>query len=519
MPQIFRFMFKRTLLAAMASVALFAACDKEKEKEEVIPVSFSSFGFYAKDNADVLKTDYIVDNVTSDAISFTLPYGTDPEALKSLVPEFTVTEGASVNVADASGAPDGKDIVSGVTAVDFSSPVQLVVFLKNNFKAYSVTVKIAEPAKWGKVAESSLVMKSNPAFAINPKDGVPYVAGSSVNADGVAEPHILKLEGAELKDVAGALATGKSDGFAINFDASGVPFVAFADGSVSNKMSVVRVADGKGSYVGEAGQMFATSASFCSVAAVFPVSDKDIWCAHYNNTNKVAVPRRGLNLARFDGSAWSNGQAIEGRAPAAYANGVIGKTINGESYLYVYGTQTKTIASHISLYKLNNGAWSTIFENLEVAGTDGSTVGGYSAFFSDFDVASDGNIYFLFGATFDGGDNYEFGVVKYDPVSKKQLLVGGAMTDVPVSTKYTMGSIALDSNDVPYVALAYTEGDVKKTAVRHIDAKTKTWSELTPLGTNASFATIRFDENGKGYIVSVEESEAGDKYVLYSTAE
>ena len=506
MPQIFRFMFKRTLLAAMASVALFAACDKEKEKEEVIPVSFSSFGFYAKDNADVLKTDYIVDNVTSDAISFTLPYGTDPEALKSLVPEFTVTEGASVNVADASGAPDGKDIVSGVTAVDFSSPVQLVVFLKNNFKAYSVTVKIAEPAKWGKVAESSLVMKSNPAFAINPKDGVPYVAGSSVNADGVAEPHILKLEGAELKDVAGALATGKSDGFAINFDASGVPFV-------------VRVADGKGSYVGEAGQMFATSASFCSVAAVFPVSDKDIWCAHYNNTNKVAVPRRGLNLARFDGSAWSNGQAIEGRAPAAYANGVIGKTINGESYLYVYGTQTKTIASHISLYKLNNGAWSTIFENLEVAGTDGSTVGGYSAFFSDFDVASDGNIYFLFGATFDGGDNYEFGVVKYDPVSKKQLLVGGAMTDVPVSTKYTMGSIALDSNDVPYVALAYTEGDVKKTAVRHIDAKTKTWSELTPLGTNASFATIRFDENGKGYIVSVEDSEAGDKYVLYSTAE
>ena len=49
-------MFKRTLLAALASVALFAACDKEKEKEEVIPVSFSSFGFYAKDNADVLKT-------------------------------------------------------------------------------------------------------------------------------------------------------------------------------------------------------------------------------------------------------------------------------------------------------------------------------------------------------------------------------------------------------------------------------------------------------------------------------
>ena len=110
-------------------------------------------------------------------------------------------------------------------------------------------------------------------------------------------------------------------------------------------------------------------------------------------------------------------------------------------------------------------------------------------------------------------------MVKYDPTSKKQVLVGGAMTDILVTDKYNMGSIALDSNDVPYVALAYTEGDVKKTAVRHIDSKTKTWSELTPLGTNASFARIGFDESGRGYIVSVEKTDAGDKYVLYSTAE
>lgn len=54
-------MFKRFLLAALASVALFAACDKNKEEEEIIPVSFSSFGFYAKDNAGVLKTDYIAE--------------------------------------------------------------------------------------------------------------------------------------------------------------------------------------------------------------------------------------------------------------------------------------------------------------------------------------------------------------------------------------------------------------------------------------------------------------------------
>lgn len=313
-------MSKRTFLAALASVALLAACDKSKE-DEIVSVSFSSFGFYAKDNAGVLKSDYIEESFNSDAISFTLPYGTDPEALKTLVPEFTVTEGASVNVADASGAPDGKDIVSGSTPIDCSSDVQLVVFLKNNYKAYKLSVKIAEPAKWSKVAETALNVKYTPALAVNPKDGVPYVVGTSPNENGEAAPHLFKLDGAELKDVAGALAIAKADGVSLSFDPTGVPYVAFADGAFTNKYSVKRVADGKGTYVGEGGQMFGTSATFSSVSAVFPISENDVWCAHFNNTNKVAVPRRGLNLAHYDGSGWTNGIAIAGREPASYANG------------------------------------------------------------------------------------------------------------------------------------------------------------------------------------------------------
>lgn len=230
-------MSKRTFLAALASVALLAACDKSKE-DEIVSVSFSSFGFYAKDNADVLKSDYIEESFNSDAISFTLPYGTDPDALKTLVPEFAVTEGASVNVADASGAPDGKDLVSGSTPIDCSSDVQLVVFLKNNYKAYKLSVKIAAPAKWSKVAETALNVKYTPALAVNPKDAVPYVAGTSPNENGEAAPHLFKLDGTELKDVAGALAIAKADGVSLSFDASGVPYVAFADGAFTNKYSV-----------------------------------------------------------------------------------------------------------------------------------------------------------------------------------------------------------------------------------------------------------------------------------------
>ena len=509
-------MSKRTFLAALASVALLAACDKSKE-DEIVSVSFSSFGFYAKDNASVLKSDYIEESFNSDAISFTLPYGTDPEALKTLVPEFAVTEGASVNVADASGAPDGKDIVSGSTPIDCSSDVQLVVFLKNNYKAYKLSVKIAEPAKWSKVAETALAVKHTPALAVNPKDGVPYVAGTSPNENGEAAPHLFKLDGAELKDVAGALAIAKADGVSLSFDPSGVPYVAFADGAFTNKYSVKRVADGKGTYVGEGGQMFGTSAMFNSVSAVFPISEKDVWCAHYNNTNKVAVPRRGLNLAHYDGSGWTNGVAIAGRESASYANGVFGRIVNGVPYLYVYGSKTSTVPSHISLYKLDGGNWTTIFENLEVLGTDGQPVGGYSAYFSDFDIASDGTVYLLFCVLFNAAEDYQIGVVKYDPATGKQVIVGGVMTDTTNMTSSTTASMALDSNDVPYVSISYKDGDVMKTAVRHIDSKTKTWSELVTLASKSDFSDIVFAEDGTGYIVTRETIGEDKKYVLYST--
>lgn len=512
-------MSKRTLLAALASVTLLAACDKSKE-DKVIPVSFSSFGFYVQDNAGVLKSDYIEESFSSDAISFTLPYGTDPDALKTLVPEFTVTEGASVNVADASGAPDGKDIVSGSTPIDCSSDVQLVVLLRNNYKAYTLSVKVAEPAKWEKIAVTSLNVNATPALAVNPKDGVPYVAGTSPNKNGEAAPHLFKLDGAELNDVVGALAIAKADGVSLSFDPTGVPYVAFADGAFTNKYSVKRVADGKGTYVGDGGQMFGTIAksSLNSVSAVFPISEKDVWCAHYNNTNTVAVPIGGLNLAHYDGSGWTNGVAIAGREPASYANGVFGRTVNGVPYLYVYGTKTSKVPSHISLYKLDGGNWTTIFENLEVLGTDGKPVGGYSAFFSDFDIASDGTVYLLLCVRFNAAQDYPIGVVKYDPATKKQIIVGGVMTDTINMNSSTTASMALDSNDVPYVSISYKDGGVMKTAVRHIDSKTKTWSELVTLASKSDFSDIVFAEDGTGYIVTRQTIGEDTKYVLYSTA-
>ena len=508
----------KVLLAALASAALLTACDKNKENE-VIPVSFSSFGFYAKDNAEVLKTDYIEENITSDNLTFTLPYGTDPEALKSLVAEFTATEGASVNKADESGAPDGQEVVSGETAMDFSSDVRLVVFLKNNYKAYTVSVKIAEPAKWAKVAETSVSVKGDPAFTINEKDGVPYIVGSVertiTEGDKQTtrkEPHLFKLDGTELKDVAGALAEVDSKYFALDFAPEGTPFVSFYDGSLK-KQSVMKVGS-SASYVGEAGSLFQTGGSSNSSVAVFPVAENDIWCAQYNNAKNSLVGKRALNLAHFDGTSWTNGIAVEGRNASDYAYCVLGKKIQDAHYLMVFNQNTSTI----SIYKYSEGTWASVLESQEIMKADGTTKATLNLRALDFDLSSDGQIYVMTGADYSAEKVYNIGVVRINPETKSQVLIGGE-TDINIDDCRS-ASFSLDSNDVPYIAYTKLEGDARFACIRHIDGKTKTWSEDTKLSSlSCGLTIIRFSGDGKGYVANIEAIGDSSKYVLYSTVE
>lgn len=505
-------MSKRTFLAALASVALLAACDKSKE-DEIVSVSFSSFGFYAKDNADVLKSDYIEESFNSDAISFTLPYGTDPEALKTLVPEFAVTEGASVNVADASGAPDGKDIVSGSTPIDCSSDVQLFVFLKNNYKAYKLSVKIAEPAKWSKVAETALVVKADPVLAVNPKDGVPYVAGSSPNADGVAEPHLFKLDGAELKDVAGALVNVASDLFAMDICPDGTPYVSFYNKAVK-KQCVMKISGSEAEYVGDAAALYKTGSGSNSSVGLFAFSASDIWCAQRNDDRDVNVARRALNLAHYDGSTWTNAIPISGRNVNDYAYCVLGKYVANVPYLLVFNQNTNSI----SLYKYASNAWSAVFESLKLKKADGAADAKLNLRALDFDIASGGDIYVMIGADYSVEDLYNLGVVRIAAKDNSQTLIGGELSiDIDKSRSASMG---LDNNDVPYLVYTKPEGDVKYACITHIDAKSKTWSTEEKLSPNPSdFVVLRYDDKGRGYIVSSETIGESKKYVLYSSAE
>ena len=64
---------KKYSVILAAAAFLFAACNSEKEIP-VVEVNMTSFGFYAENNPDVLKSDFTVENPSSE-ISIVLPYG------------------------------------------------------------------------------------------------------------------------------------------------------------------------------------------------------------------------------------------------------------------------------------------------------------------------------------------------------------------------------------------------------------------------------------------------------------
>ncbi len=516
-------MLKRTLLAVLAGAVLLTACKKEKGKE-VIPVSFSSFGFTAASNANYLKTDQMIDEVSADILSFILPYGVDPEAVTKLVPTFVATEGAAVKL------EDGTEVVSGETAVDFTSEVQFIISLKNNYKSYTVSVKIAEPAKWTKVAESDEGAAGDPVLTINPKDGVPYMVGSMTcsytdskgNVQSRKEPHLFKFEKVTFMDMAGALAEVDSKYFALDFNPSGVPYVSFFDGSLK-KQSVMKVAGvGEASYIGEADALIQTGASSNSSVAVFPMADNDVWSAQCNNAKSSSGLKRTLYLSQFDGNAWSEDKPITSRSTKDNAYCILGRIISGVPYMYIYNQTSQSI----SLYKYSDGAWITSFESIKIKKADGQTDATLNLRVMDFDIASDGSVYAMIGADY-SSENSNICVVRISADGSSQQLVGGEMTQVNIDN-YRNASMSLDANDVPYVT--YTkpdgEGNSKHLYITHIDSKTKTWADEEPLGTGTcDFAVIRFDENGVGYVAATVSNPSADgsstvvRYELYSSAE
>lgn len=506
------------LIAAVACMAL-AACNKEEPKHDPVVVydnvSFSSFGFTAQDNPEVLGMDIIVEAPKSGKIEFALPFGTDENVLKALIPSFELNPGKDK-------APEAKVMVGETeyaagTPVDFSKTVDFIITNGDKNSLYSVSVSIKNAPAWTLAATSDSTFYSTPFMAVNPVDDLPYVSGI-LNADSNADRYPIAYKVADGKfsglTKGGVIVQNRADNTVVAFDPSGNVYAHFLDyvnGSSATllRSSVVAFDNGSAKFLGNAADLPAVGAN----AALFPFASNNIWTAFNVKNSTDGLTKRLLSLSSFNGSSWTNKLSINGRPASNYGYMTFAASRDGLNYLLVYNQNVQTI----SLYSFVNNNWTTIFEDLIINKADGSTPETHPINLRSMDLAidSEGNPYIMVIYQY-SSDTYNPGVIKYDIEAKTQTLVGGAVNLDGEDLRYF--SIALSPTNVLY--MAYQNAD-KKPAVMYIDSKTKAWSTPTVLdgcNLNGIYApTIRFNKKGVGFIAAKDTDSA--KCVLYSTTE
>ncbi len=493
---------KKVLSFMFAAAFAFAACTPEEKVVPVVDVTMSSFGFYAVTN-DALKSDFVVEN-PSDNIRIVLPYGTEDETLKSLVPTFAVTEGAAVTV-------DGTDVESGVTAIDFSHTVEFLVTVNEKSNAqYTVTVSVSGPSSFAVAAKTEEKIDKGPYLRISPKDNSPYIA-AVLDAEDAAQkyPVLFRYDGAVLSSFC-TVAEERADQPTLGFAEDGTPYFAFYNYN-AKFLNVYKIDGTSASAVGDLNLLYRPlTNSVYSTVGVAPVSSSSVYVGYGVNAASGSLARRALNLCHWDGSSWTQEIAVPGRNVSDYAYESFTKLVNGEQYLMVFNQNVQ----NLSMYKFTGNGVSTVFENLAFNKLGTEEQGKINLYGLDFDIASDGTPYILalVEASSTVGSGYSPAVYRYNASDNSTSIVGGVMQIDGQVAKYF--SLAMDSNDVPY--MAYCDPETKYATYTYIDSKSKVWAEAKTLSSVAAEnISIAFAGDGTGYIACNE----GDLVSLYSTSQ
>ncbi len=490
---------KKLLFLAAAAACAFA-CKPAEEEVPVVDVTMSSFAFTAEKNA-ALKSDITVEKPSS-AVSVVLPYGTEDEVLKSLIPTFTVTEGATVTVGE-------DEIESGVTALDFTYPVDFLVTVNEKSNAlYTVTVKVGEPAKWVKKAESAIEFTSEPAMTLSQDGKNLYLFGYDKEG---SHPVMLAYDGAVLTQI-GETGEETAQFIASGCAPDGAPYGAFYD-KTSKQVKVYAYRNGKAEAVGDASAILQPTGNSVGTSSIVPIAENNVYLFLMSSKADTGsgLIKRGVNVCHWDGTAWSQFGALPDWAGSATYDTRV-KWVGGVPYIFVLD-YTK---AEFYIYKYADDAWQTVCAAVHPLKTDNETpitTADFKYGAMNFDVASNGDIYLVAAANYASDDN-EVGVIKYDIEKKTTSIVGGVMSGV-LTSKCRYLSMALDDNDVPYVVYGNTFLEGEPSYVRYINSKTRLWSDPVAVAAGQTAGIdIQFGADDAGYIVY--QDVATSKYVVCS---
>lgn len=473
------------------AVTTFTSCsDSDDDSAPVYgEAKMISFGFYAEDNEDALFKDYIVENVTEN-ISIALPKDADRSAL---VARFTVTEDDSVSI-------PGVGQQSGISANNFSVPVDYLVTEGTNNSRYTVTVTDLPDAVWTKAATFDTDTVLELVMKVNPTTNEPYILFKQ-------DRYVSSLEkAAMLKYSEGAFSyIGTSEGLSegrvaysdFTFDAEGNIYVAYADytcpdGTSTTAKASVRTFNGSTwEYVGEKG-ITDVRVSYTGIG-IMPNNNPVL----FNMNNAAgALAQRELNISYYTNGAWSTSNTLPGRSSSLSAYFPKTKTVNGILYLAVFnaGGTPQTY----SVYKYTNNEWTTIIDQ---AIEDGATNSNLRDF--DMDVDNDGNVYIAVADDATTSGVYNPRVKKYTAATNTWSNVGNPINIDLSDSRYM--DLAIAPNGTVFFAYR-NESDYP--VVVHIDKNTQDW--CTPIVLDNSVVNdvcIDFAGDGTGYAAFVNSDK------------
>lgn len=484
----------RYLMIALLAVGI-SSCSKDGEDTppQTDP-KMLSFGFYAEDNEDNLFRDYIVENVTGNAIQIELPKEADRT---KLVARFTTTENATVTL---NGSPQQ----SGITKADFSTPADYIVTEGATNARYTITIVNAADYVWTRVGAYTDKEVSDINMKLNPVTGVPYffyMLSNSVTEErkGLA----LKYESNNWSALGNELSAGRiGTRFSMVMDNAGTPYVAYQDYTAENSQApTVQKYNGTSwSTVGQVG-LYNSSLSYMSIG-INPTDNHPILFSSLNAIRDGALARRALSVSRFDGSSWVLHNEVTGRPTAQAVGTTSSKTVGETLYLIALnstGTQT------YSVYTYSKGQWSTIIDKaLDPAASNTllSQVG--------IDVDQEGNIYIIFADDALTQGTYNIHVRKYSPSNNAWSRVGNLL-----NVNASNYSLALSPGGTPHVLYRGNNG---LPTVSAFDSDTQDWGTPKVLDSEAAKdgnLFIEFAADGTGYASYIRNVEQNNHIILH----
>ena len=480
------------LLLFLLLTGLFVSCSSDDDDPIIIDefeAAMLSFGFYEEDNSGVIFQDYIVESITGSQISVLLPEEVDKS---NLIARFTTTKNDVVKV---------NEVVqqSGVTANDFTAPIDYFVSEGTENVKYTVTVGVAPAFVWSALPPFATDLAKSLIMKVNPYDGNPYFLykqkRETSDEEGAA---LLTFKDGAWKDL-GQASDGKIGTYMdFTFNSAGIPYVSYTDHTtdVNNLLTVKKLSGSTWSLVGDKGF---TSSNYSHHSLSF-VNDNKILLAGTFDGRTGPLTRRELGVNFFENNSWTLNTTIPGRASDQV--GYLIKTVKKGDAVYV-GSFNAVTPNTISVYKYSNNTWETLVDSW----TDPAAT---SISLRAFDIAvdSDHNVFVAMSENSTGEEKLR--VVKYDSSSKEIESVGNPIIGATGSA--TRFDLAVSPFGVPYLLF---KDESNFPAVVNIDKNTNDWTTPKVLDQAiASELSIDFAADGVAYLSYIKD----DVIVAYKYA-